>query len=77
MQRPVPISRLQDVLNTDRGLTADEVAARRHQYGPNDILEARPDGWRLLLRDTTKDPMLWFLIGTSLLFGCLSTTRKR
>jgi Ca2+-transporting ATPase len=71
MQRPVPIARLHDVLNTDRGLTSSEVSARRQQYGTNDIVQTPPDGWRILLQDTAKDPMLWFLLGTSMLFAFL------
>jgi len=68
MHRFVPLVRLGDVLNTDRGLTQAEVTARLTQYGRNDIVEVIISGWVPLLRDTARDPMLWFLFGTAVLF---------
>jgi len=68
MHRSVPIARLGNVLNTERGLQREEVNARRNQYGQNDIVEVSTAGWLLLLRDTARDPMLWFLLGTAVLF---------
>jgi Ca2+-transporting ATPase len=41
------------------------IAARRARFGPNDILEAAEPAWRALLRDTARDPMLWFLLATA------------
>lgn len=40
MHRTVPIVRLDDILNSERGLTQEEVDARLNQYGRNDIVEA-------------------------------------
>lgn len=68
MQRRVPRARFGDGVNVDRGLTSAEVEARRVSYGGNDILEVSPAGWRTLAKDTARDPMLWFLLGTALLF---------
>jgi Ca2+-transporting ATPase len=59
------------VLNSERGLTQVEVDTRRQRYGGNDILETPPSGWLPLLKDTARDPMLWFLLGTALLFSVL------
>jgi P-type Ca2+ transporter type 2C len=56
-------------LDGERGLTSSEVEQRRALYGYNDIVETRPKGWRDVLRDTIKDPMIWFLAATSALFG--------
>ena len=71
MKRSVPLPRVADLLTTDRGLTADEVSSRRGLYGVNDIIEAPPGGWRDLARDTARDPMIWFLAATSVLFAAL------
>jgi len=71
MPRSVPAARLEAVLNSERGLTQAEVAARRQRYGRNDILDAPRSGWLPLLKDTASDPMLWFLLATALLFAFL------
>ena len=71
MSRSVPVSRLEGVLNNERGLTQVEVNDRRQRYGRNDIIETPPAGWLPLLQDTARDPMLWFLLGTALLFTFL------
>lgn len=68
MHRSLPTQRLDSVINTDRGLSQDEVAARLKQYGSNDIVEASTAAWVTLLQDTMRDPMLWFLLGTAALF---------
>ena len=69
--RAVPIERLAGLLTATRGLTAAEVAERRHRYGPNDILETPPHPWRELLGDTLRDPMLWFLGALGALYAIL------
>jgi len=33
------------------------------------VLEAATKGWFDLVRDTLRDPMLWFLMGSSVLFA--------
>ncbi|MEN9314690.1 MAG: hypothetical protein RIS35_1083, partial [Pseudomonadota bacterium] len=71
MIRTVPLERLLAPGEADRGLSEGEAAARAATHGPNLILEAAPRGWRDLARDTLRDPMLWFLLGTSALFGAL------
>jgi P-type Ca2+ transporter type 2C len=71
MRRTVPLSRLGDLFGDERGLTGAEVAARRQLYGPNDIIEAVGRPWLELARDTARDPMIWFLVGTSALYGVL------
>lgn len=71
MQRSVPTVRLPDPGEQGRGLTGAEVLARRRLYGSNAIVEADRSGWRDILRDTVRDPMVWFLLGTALLFTSL------
>jgi Ca2+-transporting ATPase len=71
MRRMLPLDRLGDLVLGDRGLTVAEVSARRHLYGPNDIIEVVGRPWLDLARDTARDPMIWFLVGTSALYGVL------
>ena len=68
-RRPVPLDRLGDLLASERGLTEPEAGIRRERYGTNAIIETPPARWRELARDTAKDPMLWFLTATSLLYA--------
>lgn len=71
MRRTLPLSRLGDLVAADRGLAAAEVVARRQRYGCNDIIEVAGRPWLDLVRDTVRDPMIWFLVGTSVLYGLL------
>lgn len=71
MRRNAPLDRLENIEPFDRGLTQKEVAERYSQYGPNNITETPPAGWRMLALDTAKDPMLWFLFGAAALFAAL------
>ena len=69
MRRTVPIERLQDLWTESRTLTAVEVEERRRRFGKNEILESAPGRWREILRDSARDPMLWFLAGTGSLYA--------
>jgi Ca2+-transporting ATPase len=69
MQRVLTPDRLEGLPDTDQGLTAAAVIDRRSRYGGNRIMETFESGWRHLLVESLKDPMLWFLLGTSLLFA--------
>jgi Ca2+-transporting ATPase len=69
VQRSVPLERLNGLTSPTDGLNPQQVAARRAQYGANVVLETVSSGWWILVRDTLQDPMLWFLLGTSALFG--------
>jgi len=71
MRRPLPTARLQGLLTAERGLTAAEVRERRQLHGANDIAEVPGSPWRDLVRETAKDPMIWFLVGTGALYGLL------
>lgn len=71
MRRSVPTSRLKGLSDTQRGLTVKEALDRRQLYGSNAILEASSSGWHDIVRDTARDPMVWFLLGTALLFAWL------
>jgi P-type Ca2+ transporter type 2C len=69
MRRPVPAARVAGLLDDARGLSAAEVGERFARFGGNDIIESRPSGWRDVFADTAKDPMLWFLAATSVIFA--------
>lgn len=71
MLHRVPAERAEIVSGDPRGLTAAEVIARRSRFGSNDIVVASSSSWRDVLRDTARDPMIWFLATTALLFASL------
>jgi Ca2+-transporting ATPase len=66
-----PSDRIAGLLDGDRGLTVQETEERRHLYGSNDILGDKSSGWGAIARDTARDPMIWFLVATALLFAWL------
>lgn len=68
MLRFVPFNRLDDIGSQQDGLDSARVLMRRQQYGSNLIIESPATNWWDVFRDTFKDPMLWFLLGTSLVF---------
>jgi Ca2+-transporting ATPase len=71
MKHAFPIDRVAGLSEAAHGLTAREVDERRRLYGTNDILRDQSSGWGDIVRDTARDPMVWFLAGTALLFGAL------
>ncbi len=72
MRHPLPIDRVSVLLAApDAGLDAAEVSARRERFGRNDIVEDVRRPFAELARQTAGDPMIWFLVGTSLLYAFL------
>ena len=71
MDRIVPKERVGEVLATARGLTRAEVERQLGRFGKNDILDAPAHPMLDLVRDTARDPMLWFLLGVGALYGLL------
>lgn len=67
--RNLPLERVAGLLNSDQSLTTAQVQERIRQYGVNDVIDAPPHPWRTLLRETAKDPMLWFFVATSGLYA--------
>jgi Ca2+-transporting ATPase len=76
MIRRFPLDRLKGLEAPDRGLTQSEVESRRARHGENHIIEAVSAGWRTVLRDTAKDPMLWFLFAAGGLFAVAGETTE-
>lgn len=68
----LPSDRLSE-LGGREGLRSPEVVARRKTYGPNDIIEVPGNPWRELAEDTAKDPMIWFLLATALVYLVLGS----
>ncbi len=71
MQHGLPLDRLSGLTGSTRGLTAAEVRERAAQFGPNDIVEVPESALLAIARETAKDPMLWFLVGASVLYAVL------
>jgi Ca2+-transporting ATPase len=67
-RRPLPLARLPDDWRAGGGLAAGDADERRRRYGANDIVEAPAGGWLELARDTARDPMIWFLGATSVVY---------
>jgi len=53
------------------GISANQAAGLRSNFGNNVIAEYRARSVRQLAGDTARDPMLWFLLVTSLVFAAL------
>lgn len=69
-RRRVPPERLASLPSGTQGLGTPQVESRRG-HGFNDIVAPASGGWLVVARDTARDPMLWFLLLTSGLFGLL------
>ncbi len=67
----LPLLRINQNLSANWNLSSTEAEKRRAQYGNNDIVEASTNRWHQIIEDTSKDPMIWFLVGTSFLFALL------
>lgn len=66
MQRILPDDRLANAGRS--GLSGSDAAGRLRQYGENIVIESGRRGLAVLAADTARDPMLWFLVVTALLF---------
>ena len=53
------------------GLCAAEVNERRVRFGANAVIDEPVGHWLELLRDTARDPMIWLLIGTGILYALI------
>lgn len=76
MRRAFPSERLAGISAPEQGLAAHEVDQRRARFGDNQIVVTISAGWREVLRESAKDPMLGFLLGAGLLFGLTGQTTE-
>ncbi len=67
--RALPLMRLHQLTSFDSSLSASEAVERRARYGGNDIAEVPGNPWIDLARDTARDPMLWFFLGTGIIYA--------
>jgi len=70
MRRAIPVGRLGGPLGGN-GLTSAAARDRRGIFGPNDIVEVTRNPWWTIVRETSRDPMIWFLVGTGVLYAAL------
>lgn len=70
-----PVDRVPRGLADGEGLNETQVAAARQRHGFNDVVPQAAAGWRVVARDTARDPMLWFLLLTAALFILLRQPR--
>lgn len=75
-RHPLPLDRVRGLLSETRGLATAEVTERRARHGANHIVEATGHPAAELARDTARDPMIWFLVGTSILYFTLGQTTE-
>lgn len=75
MRHPIPADRFPGIQGSltgePRGLDSAQVAERRARFGVNAIVEEPTGRWRELLRDTARDPMIWLLVGTGILYALI------
>lgn len=70
-RRALPLARLGSRCLSLDGLGTEEAIRQRAAHGANDILEPAGRAWVELARETLRDPMLWFLLGTGALYLAL------
>ena len=75
-RRAVPLDRLPGLLGAEPGLTEAEVSARRERWGVNAIVKVPRGRWRHLAADIARDPMLWFLGATGVLYAAVGDIRE-
>jgi P-type Ca2+ transporter type 2C len=72
MKRVIPEDRLALLsMAAGQGLPEAEAAALKLKYGTNLIAEHPPGSAARLAKDTLADPMIWFLVATSAIFGAI------
>ena len=76
MRQKLTIERVAGLVDGERGLSSAEAEARRRKYGTNDIVEVPGNPWGELFRETARDPMIWFLVGTAGLYLALGSTAE-
>lgn len=76
MRRQIPLSRIDSSIAADWNLDSAAVEKRRDIFGKNDITETHANRWLELTINTIKDPMIWFLILTSILFAVLKNYQE-
>ncbi len=72
MKRVLPEDRAEFLrMKPSVGLAEAAIESARQRFGTNLIAEQPPGTFAKLVRDTVADPMIWFLLATSGLFGLI------
>jgi Ca2+-transporting ATPase len=72
--RRLSLENLSGVPCSERGLDPAQVSSQRERFGWNDIVEVVGNPAWELLRDTLRDPMIWFLVGIGAVFLAVGET---
>ncbi|MGE0633243.1 MAG: cation-transporting P-type ATPase, partial [Pseudobdellovibrionaceae bacterium] len=68
MKKKVSFENLTGLKKRSTGLNDVEVSQQRLRFGLNEIVERVGNPWLDLLKETLKDPMIWFLFGIGTVF---------
>ncbi|MEO8603790.1 MAG: cation-transporting P-type ATPase, partial [bacterium] len=71
MTRSLPLDRLCGRLTEAGGLSRAQAEEQLRRFGRNTITELGERPWWTAVRDTARDPMIWFLVGTGVLYASL------
>jgi len=75
VRHPIPADRIADIAaesaDVARGLEATRVIDLRSRFGVNAIVDEPRGRWREVVRETVRDPMIWLLLGTAILYTAI------
>jgi hypothetical protein len=60
--RQISFQSLRGIKNLSSGLTLAEVQSQRKKFGQNVVVEVSSNRLLEILKETFRDPMIWFLI---------------
>lgn len=66
--KKISFESLRGVSQSSGGLTPAEISRQQNRFGRNQIVEVVGKPWVALAKDTLKDPMIWFLVITGIIF---------
>ncbi len=76
MKKKVTLEGLRGLKLTSRGLSQVEFNEQMRIHGRNDIVEDAGSSFRELIQETSKDPMIWFLLIIGFVFSGLGEIRE-
>jgi Ca2+-transporting ATPase len=74
--KKISLETLRNLGKREGGLTEGEAAIQISRYGPNEIVEVAENPWLEIIKDTLKDPMIWFLVGIGVVFTIVGDTNE-
>lgn len=76
MKKYISFENLKQIEQNKNGLSEDDVIRQRSLYGLNEIVDVAGKPWIELIRDTLKDPMIWFLVAIGTAFIVVGDIRE-